>query len=217
MNPDDAATLIQRRWRKFAQDRRADPDLIRALLQGIGRNIWNPNDFRQCLSKGKIIVQANGKFGDPLQGHSCFFVNMMARRWWNFFNTNVRDLSIFELGIAPPEDIASPAIRDAQGLLDIAKYPLIHHPNPKFPFGPGIYAAIYGLKPMDPLEFHPKMHHLMQKGSLFVLSDAIDFRLFERAFHLERIRFKYGPNAYGLHYNCNTFVAKVLQRIVELS
>ncbi|MCX9039628.1 hypothetical protein NLN82_26895, partial [Citrobacter portucalensis] len=63
--------------------------------------------------------------------------------------------------------------------------------------------------------FRQKMCHLINKGVVFSLNDENE-RFFIPAFNTARENFTKLPYAYGLGYNCNTFVFSVLREMLNL-
>jgi hypothetical protein len=195
MNQNDAATLIQQNWRRFASERKQDSDLGRQIAGTIGRKIEDLTDFRVCLAAGRVLVQANGDSGNPRLGHSCFYVTKhryaletiaVSPRFeglknvskYSFEDDGVRYRSIVYCG--PPLD-ESDSEEDSD---EISEY----------------VGTLRHLK-------IAKLLHVIEKGVIFVLHDEYTQHL-RMALHLERIYFRHQPFAYGLHYNCNRFVTK---------
>ena len=185
--------MIQQHWRAFVHDRTGDPDAARAIARTIGEPVVDMNAFFNFNLDGRIVVQVNGVSGAPTQGHSAFYVHD----------------AVWHLVIAFPDNLA--AMTEGNR----ARYPV---PNAFEGVG-GAYAGItcngrdmWCFMP----DFASKITHLTAKGAVFALHERYA-RHFHTAFHLERVRFRHRPFSYGLHYNCNTFVRCVLERIVQLA
>ena len=85
----------------------------------------------------------------------------------------------------------------------IAKYPHKTHKG-------DIRAYISTIRPVRSQQEY--VEYSLSKKGLFVLDDW-SHRVFDDAFHEEASYFSKQPYSYGLHYNCNTFVCRVLRRI----
>ena len=188
MDRDDVAKIIQKNWNNFATTRKQDSEMCRKIAGQIGRKITDYADFQRSLYANKVIVQANGTEHCPMIGHSAFIA---TQRY-------------VSLNMSRMEYISS------HHLKNLSKYETVKNGIPIRSF------IQYNVTVKEDTELHGKISHLIDVGRIFVLDEPYANN-FWMAFRLEFIRFKHRPFAYGLHYNCNTFVACVLQRVLQLT
>lgn len=188
-----AAEIIQKKWRQFAYASKTDPLRSREIAALLGKPLKNLSEVRESFLANKIIVQVRGTLGNPLEGHSCFYVNF-KRRHLEFMQPS----EIQKLEIEPDY---------------IAKHPVIHYDDPKYI---GAHAVIRStattFSNID--RFISYFTEVLDKGALFELHfHTADF--LEIAYRAEIDNIQDKPYSYGLHYNCNTFVVNVLNRILQ--
>ncbi|WP_039058643.1 hypothetical protein [Enterobacter sp. Bisph1] len=188
-----AAEKIQNKWRTFVHNSKTEPLKARVVAALLGKQLSKFSEVEKSLLENKIIVQANGALGNPLEGHSCFYVNR-SRIHMMFMHP----IDIPELDIKPDY---------------ISKRPVSHYPIPEYL---GAHVVILtdegGFTSTE--DFVGSFTYLCDKGSIFVLNDN-SATLFETAYRQEIENIKGRRYSYGLHYNCNTFVTNVLCRILQ--
>lgn len=188
MNEEKAVSVIQRNWRRFIDDRRADPEMALALASAMGRRVPHYSEFVRCLLDGNLMVQVYARMGNPLTGHSCFFAdeNYVRLKMLNPLGGNVE------------------AWRQQGHVIGRYRYgnvyPMISHSD----------KVTYD----DPQTVGKFTHLTSNKGAIFVLSSQYS-RYFSEAYYFESMHFSGTPFRYGMQYNCTTFVVNVMKRIMR--
>lgn len=230
-----AATVIQRDWRAILKKRQNAAAVIQRNLAGflaqrthvaftafqlasvMGELLVDTEEYFDLMDEGRVIVQINGNFNDPIEGHS--------RIYYRYYSYDLR----FSKAATDPADAFSSAgistqmseflhgkmkkkmaeqlrERDPDARLNGATVPY---------FAPGTKSAIFKDK-VDEYTMPGSVAKLVLKGRLFALHEKYSKNL-ENAYHLELSQFRNAARSYGLHYNCNTFVANMLNRLRSLT
>jgi hypothetical protein len=191
MTRDQAATVIQKQWRRFYTERKHDIDTMNALLSSMGEPVRTKDDFVSNFTSGGVVVQVRGTPGVPMQGHSSFY-----------FNNGVYEM------LQSRDNMVSTRYK--------AKYPTyIKVGNRAIPFE-RTFISEEILDKEERENLSGKIQHLIDVGRLFALRPQYSAQ-FSRAFQQERFSFIHQQYSYGLHYNCHHFALAVLRRLLDLS
>jgi hypothetical protein len=230
-----AATVIQRDWRAILKKRQHAAAVIQRNLAGflaqrrsvaytafqlaavMGDLLVDIEEYFDLMDEGRVIVQINGNFADPLEGHSLIYYQYYSYdlRFSKaatdpadaFSRAGMsRQMSEFLHGTLKKKMAAQLKERDPDARLDEATVPY-------YPAGTRSGIARHKL---DEDTMPGSVAKLVLKGRLFALHEKYSKNL-ENAYHLELSQFRNAARSYGLHCNCNTFVANMLNRLRSLT
>ena len=201
LGPDEAAFLIQKKWKSYRHNRKSDIRVVRELARVIGHQPRTAEEAIEAL-KHTAVIQVRGKDYEPLSGHSIIFLGPSS--------SSVELLFTNERRIALNQEI------------------LVHLPNESFTFildGYGKmkmstddYASI--VLTSNRRDTVGRISHCFKEDrpEYFVVNPKYTERLLvavgDECNYMASHNFRYDIMNGATQYTCNTFTRNVLSRMI---